>query len=143
MTPPSRFVRKVKLMPTPEETEQWSLPRSQERERQLAILRLPHEELVAKLWQRVMIPDALVPAALDMSEAYWQHLKASGKAPPRLTINGLRYLVVADLRAWVDAQPKTMAIKERRRGKRSTTVNDNETTIASALVSADQEEAGK
>src|SRR5215831_7981846 len=45
-------IRKIK--PMAETAEEWQLSRSQERERQLALLRLPHEELVAKLWQRVM-----------------------------------------------------------------------------------------
>jgi predicted methyltransferase len=61
-----------------------------------------------------MIPDALVHIALDMSDACWQKLKTTDNAPPRVMINGLRFVLTSDLRAWLERQEKTMTVKERR-----------------------------
>lgn len=129
-------VRKVIRMELPVEMEEWKLHRSQERERQLALLRMPHEELVAKLWQRYMIPDALIHIALDMSESHWQVIKKSGNAPPRMTITGLRYVLTADLKSWIDAQPKTTELLQRRRLPRKSANPATDNSVPPALHAA-------
>jgi len=77
----------------------------EERELRLQIMR---QELRVLLWQRVAIPDALVHVAADLGgSSTWQALKACGDAPPRITIGRRRFVLVSDLRRWLEGRPKT------------------------------------
>lgn len=86
-----------------------------ERARLLALALLPHEELVARLWAREMIPDDLAHIAIGISDARYQRLKSEGIAPPRVMIGDRRFVLTSDLRDWVRQLQKTTELRRRER----------------------------
>ena len=65
-------------------------------------LALYHAQRVAALWACPIIPDADVPAALNLPASTWQVRKKSADSPPIFSIGKRSYVRTAELLAWCE-----------------------------------------
>ena len=63
---------------------------------------LLHTQRVAALWTKPLLADEEVPAAVGLAPSSWHAIKARGEGPVMFNIGRRRFVLSADLRAWLD-----------------------------------------
>jgi hypothetical protein len=68
-----------------------------------ARMALLHAQRVASLWEKPILSDDDVPLAVGLAPSTWHAIKARGEGPVWFNIGRRRFVLTADLRAWLDA----------------------------------------